>query len=114
MANTSVFRVNGPTTVIAVTSASSSALTVTPIGRDQINYAGLLNTNNFPVAVTIAPSSAPAATLPTSGTTNSIILGVSMTAPMVVAVPPNSFSITGITTGANAGNIYVTPMADQS
>ena len=114
MANTSVFRVNGPTTVIAVTSASSSALTVTPIGRDQINYAGLLNTNNFPVAVTITPSSAPAATLPTSGTTNSIILGVSMTAPMVVAVPPNSFSITAISSGANTGSIYVTPMADQS
>ena len=62
MANTSVFRVNGPTTVIPVTSTSSSALTVTPIGRDQINYACLLNTNSFPVAVTIAPTSAPAAT----------------------------------------------------
>jgi len=114
MANTSVFRVNGPTTVIAVTSASSTALTVTPIGRDQINYAGLLNTNNFPVGVTITPTSAPAATLPSSGTTNSIVLGVSMTAPMVVAVPPNSFSITAISSGANTGNIYVTPMADQS
>lgn len=114
MANTSVFRVNGPTTVVNVTTTASSALTVTPIGRDQINYAGLLNTNNFPVAVTIAPLSAEAATLPSSGTTNSIILGVSMPAPMVVAVPANQFSITAICGGTNSGNIYVTPMADQS
>jgi hypothetical protein len=114
MANTSVFRVNGPTTVIAVTTTSSSALTVTPVGRDQINYAGLLNTNSFPVAVTIAPLSAAAATLPSSGTTNSIVLGVAMPTPMVVAVPANSFSVTAICGGSNSGNIYVTPMADQS
>jgi hypothetical protein len=115
MANTNVFRVNGPTTCIAVTSASSTALTCTPLGRDQINYAGLLNTNSFPVAVTIAPTSAGAAVLPTAGNTStSIILGVSMPAPMVVAVPPNEFSITAISSGANTGSIYVTPMADQS
>lgn len=114
MANTSVFRVTGPTTAIGVSSTSSTAVTVTPAGRDQINYAGLLNVNNFPVAVTITPASAPAATLPSSGTTNSIVLGVSMTAPMVVAVPANSFSITAICGGANTGTIYVTPMADQS
>jgi hypothetical protein len=41
-------------------------------------------------------------------------LGISMPAPMVVAVPPNSFSITAISSGANTGSIYVTPMADQS
>jgi hypothetical protein len=115
MANTSVFRVNGPTTCIAVTSTSSTALTCTPIGRDQINYAGLLNTNSFPVAVTIAPTSAGVAVLPTAGNTStSIVLGVAMPYPMVVAVPPNSFSVTAISSGANAGSIYVTPMADQS
>ena len=114
MANTNVFRVNGPTTVVAVTTTASSALTVTPVGRDQINYAGLLNTNNFPVAVTIAPLSAAAATLPSSGTTNSIVLGISMPSPMVVAVPPNQFSITAVCGGSNSGTIYVTPMADQS
>jgi hypothetical protein len=52
--------------------------------------------------------------LPSSGTTNSIVLGVAMPTPMVVAVPPNSFSVTAVSTGANSGNIYVTPMADQS
>jgi hypothetical protein len=115
MANTSVFRVNGPTTCIAVTSTSSTALTCTPIGRDQINYAGLLNTNSFPIAVTIAPTSAGVAVLPTAGNTStSIVLGVAMPYPMVVAVPPNSFSVTAISSGANAGSIYVTPMADQS
>ena len=115
MANTTVFRVNGPTTCIAVTSTSSTALTCTPIGRDQINYAGLLNTNSFPIAVTIAPTSAGVAVLPTAGNTStSIVLGVAMPYPMVVAVPPNSFSVTAISSGANAGSIYVTPMADQS
>jgi hypothetical protein len=75
----------------------------------------LLNTNSFPVAVTIAPTSAGAAVLPTAGNTStSIVLGVAMPYPMVVAVPPNEFSVTAISSGANTGSIYVTPMADQS
>lgn len=115
MANTSVFRPVGPTTAIGVSSTSSTAVTITPNGNDQINYCGFLNTNSFPVAVTVAPSSAAAAVLPTNGNTSqSWVLGVSMTAPMVLAVPANSFSVTAICGGANTGTIYVTPMADQS
>ena len=115
MANTSVFRPIGPTTAIGVSSTSSTAVTITPNGNDQINYCAFLNTNNFPVAVTIAPSSAAAAVLPTAGNTSqSWVLGVSMTSPMVLAVPANSFSVTAIASGSNTGTIYVTPMADQS
>ena len=115
MANTSAFRVAGPTTAIGVSSTSSTAVTITPAGNDQVNYLGLLNTNSFPVAVTIAQSNAPAAVLPTAGnSSNSIVLGVAMTAPYVVACPPNSMSVTAIASGSNTGNIYVTPMVDQN
>jgi hypothetical protein len=115
MANTTAYRIAGPTTAISVSSTSSTAVTITPNGNDQVNFVGLLNTNNFPVAVTITPTSAPAAVLPTGGnTTQSIILGVSMQSPFVVACPPNSFSITAITSGTNTGVIYVSPIVDQN
>lgn len=113
MSNTSVFRIAGQTTAISVTTGSSTAVTITPTGNDQINYAGFLNTSSNVVAVTITPTSAPAAVLPVAGTpSNSFVLGVSMSAPMVVAVPPNSFSVTTIGTGSST--LYVTPMSDQS
>jgi len=115
MANTSAYRVVGPTTAIAVSSTSSTAVTITPAGNDQVNYIGLLNTNGFPVAVTIAPSSAPAAVLPAAGnSSSSVILGVSMSTPYVIAAPVNSYSITSICGSGNSGTIYVTPMADQN
>jgi len=113
MSNTSVFRIAGPTTAISVTTSSSTAVTIAPSNNDQINYAGFMNTSNNVVAVTIAPTSAPAAVLPVSGTpSNSFVLGVGMSSPMVVAVPPNSFSVTTIGTGSST--LYITPMSDQS
>jgi len=113
MSNTSVYRIAGPTTAISVTTSSSTAVTVTPSGNDQINYAGFLNLSSNVVAVTITPASAPAAVLPVSGTpSTSFVLGVTMSAPMVVAVPPNSFSVTTI--GSGTSTLYVTPMSDQS
>lgn len=115
MSNTTVFRFNGPTTAIAVSSTSSTAVTITPQRNDQHNFAAFLNTNNFPVAVTVAPTSAAAAVLPTGGNTSqSFVLGVSMQEPMVVAVPSNSFSVTTISSGANTGTIYITPVGTQS
>lgn len=115
MSNTTVFRFDGLTTAIAVSSTSSTAVTITPARNDQHNYAAFLNTNNFPVAVTVAPTSAAAAVLPTGGNTSqSFVLGVSMQKPMVVAVPSNSFSTTAIASGANTGTIYVTPVGTQS
>ena len=113
MANTSVFRIAGPTTAIAVTTSSSTAVTITPKGNDQINFCGFLNTSTNVIAVTIAPTSAGAAVLPTAGnTSNSFILGVTMSTPMVVAVPPDSFSVTTI--GSTSSTLYVTPMSDQT
>jgi len=113
MANTSVFRIAGPTTAIAVTTSSSTAVTITPKGNDQINYCGFLNTSTNVIAVTIAPTSAGAAVLPTAGnTSNSFVLGVTMSTPMVVAVPPDSFSVTAI--GSTSSTLYVTPMSDQT
>jgi hypothetical protein len=113
MANTSVFRIAGPTTSIAVTTSSSTAVTITPAGNDQINYCGFLNTSTNVIAVNIAPTSAGAAVLPSAGSTStSFVLGVSMSTPMVVAVPPDSFSVTTI--GSTTSTLYVMPMSDQT
>ena len=120
MANTSVFRPTGPSYVVAVTTTASTALTVTPAGNDQINYCGFLNTSANPIALTITEANAlnsvtaPAAVFPTNGTpTNTVILGISMSTPMVIAVPSNGFSVSAITATSTA-NLYITPMADQS
>lgn len=113
MANTSVYRIAGPTTAIAVTTSSSTAVTITPKGNDQINYCGFLNTSTNVIAVNIAPTSAGAAVLPSAGSTStSFVLGVSMSTPMVVAVPPDSFSVTTI--GSTTSTLYVMPMSDQT
>lgn len=115
MANTTVFRFTGPTTAISVSSASSTAVTITPKGNTQHNFCAFLNTNTFPIAVSIAPDSAAAAVLPTGGNTSqSFVLGVSMAQPMVVAVPSNSFSVTTICPAASSGTLYVTPVGTQS
>ena len=116
MANTSAFRPAGPSYALTVgTGTGASPLTVTAAGNDQVNFVGLLNTNSFPVAVTIGQTAAPTAVLPTAGSpTNTIILGVTMSSPMVVPVPVlnNSFSIAGVS--GTSGTIYVTPMVDQN
>ena len=118
MANTSAFRFVGPTTAISVTTSSSTAVTITPAGNDQVNFCGFLNTSANPVAITIAPAiagtttTASAAALPTGGNTSqSFVLGVSMSQPTVIAVPP-SFAITAI--GTTGTTLYVMPMVDQN
>ena len=117
MANTSAFRFVGPTTAITVSTTSSTAVTITPSGNDQVNFCGFLNTGSTPIAVTIAPAvpgtttTAPAAVLPTGGNSSqSFVLGISMSQPTVIAVPP-SFAITAIGT---ANTLYVLPMVDQN
>ena len=118
MANVSAFRVAGPTTAITVTGTSSTSVTITPNGNDQVNFCGFLNTSANPVAITIAPTiagtttTASAAVLPTGGNTSqSFVLGVSMSQPTVIAVPP-SFAITAI--GTTGTTLYVMPMVDQN
>jgi len=120
MANTSVFRPVGPSYAIAVSTTASSALTVTPAGNDQINYCAFLNTSANPVALTISEANAlnsvtPATpVMPVSGTPQQVVmLGVSMSSPMVIAVPPNGFAVSAIC-GTSTATVYVTPMADQS
>ena len=54
MANTSVIRLAGLTNAIAVTSTSSTALTVDDNTNDQINYATFLNVGTKPCAVKVA------------------------------------------------------------
>jgi hypothetical protein len=117
MATLNSYRFVGPTTAITVTGTSSTAVTITPNGNDQVNFCGFLNTSSNPVAITITPvplgssATAPAAVLPTGGNSSqSFILGVSMGQPTVLAVPPR-FSITTIGTAGTV--LYVLPMVDQ-
>ena len=117
MANTSAFRFVGPTTAISVSGTSYTSVTINPNGNDQVNYCGFLNTGANPIAITIAPAiagtttTAPAAVLPSGGSSSqSFVLGVTMSQPTVIAVPP-SFAITAIGT---SGTLYVMPMVDQN
>jgi hypothetical protein len=117
MATYNSYRFVGPTTAITVTGSSSTAVTITPASNDQVNFCGFLNTSSNPVAITITPAplgssaTAPAAVLPTGGNSSqSFILGVGMSQPTVLAVPPR-FSITTIGTAGTV--LYVLPMVDQ-
>ena len=117
MATTQVLRTAGPTTAIAVTTASSTAVTITPAGTTQVSYCAFLNVASTPIAITITPvvadvGTAVAAAFPTSGSSNNtVILGVSMALPMIIAVPP-IFQVTAI--GTASSTLYVTPMVDQT
>ena len=117
MASTQVYKVAGVTTAIAVTGTSSTAVTITPSVNDQVNYCSFLNCSANPVAITIAPvlqgvGTAAAVVLPSAGSSSvSYVLGVGMSQPTVLAVPP-VFSLTTI--GTTGTTLYVTPMADQT
>ena len=114
MSNTLVFRPVGQTVAINLTSTSSTAVTVTPSTNDQVNYAAFLNPGSKGCAVTIAQSSAPASVFPVNGTNGSLYLPPLMQYPWVLAVPTNSFSVTGITSGSDTTTIYITPVDNQS
>ena len=114
MSNTNVLRYVGPTTVIAISGTASTATTISASGNNQMDYCAFLNPTANIVTINIVPvvggvGTAGAATA-ASGTTNQIVLGVSMQTPMVIAVPP-VFSISAIGT---SGSLYVTPVGDQS
>jgi P pilus assembly chaperone PapD len=114
MAATNVLRFIGPTTVIGISGTASTATTISPSGNNQMDYCAFLNPTANIVTINIVPvvggvGTAGAATV-ASGTTNQIVLGVSMQTPMVIAVPP-VFSISAIGT---SGSLYVTPVGDQS
>jgi hypothetical protein len=118
MATLNSYRFVGPTTAITVTASSSTSVTITPTGNDQTNYCAFLNASGNPVAITITPvllgtsGTAPAAVLPTGGNTSkSFILGINMSQPTVLAVPPN-FAITTI--GTAGTTLYVMPVIDSN
>jgi len=117
MAATNVLRPIGPTTYIGVTTSSSTAVTISSSGNNQMDYCAFLNTGTTPIALTIVPvvagvGSAGTTAFPSNGASgNIVVLGVSMQTPMVIAVPP-VFSVTAI--GTASVNLYITPVGDQS
>jgi len=115
MAITNVLRPIGPTTGITVSGSSSTAVTISPSGNNQMDYCAFLNTASTPVTINIYPvvggvGTAGAAVVPSGTPTNTVVLGISMQMPMVIAVPP-VFSLTTIGT---SGTLFVTPVGDQS
>lgn len=115
MAITNVLRPIGPTTGITVSGSSSTAVTISPLGNNQMDYCAFLNTAATPVTINIYPvvggvGTAGAAIVPSGTPTNTVVLGINMQMPMVIAVPP-VFSITTIGT---SGTLFVTPVGDQS
>ena len=112
MAITNVLRPIGPTTGITVSGSSSTAVTISASSNNQMDYCAFLNTASTPVTINIFPvlggvGTAGAAVVPSSTPTNTVVLGVSMQMPMVIAVPP-VFSITTIGT---SGTLFVTPVS---
>ena len=115
MANTSVIRLAGKTSVIAVTATSSTAISITSTTNNQINYASFLNAGAKPCAVNVSSlATAPAAVFPTAGTPGDYVLPGNMVSPVVLAVPTAPFSVTAICGGTDTTTLYVTAADDQS
>jgi len=114
MANTTVFKAAGKTSVIAVTSTSSTSITISPNTNDQVNFATFLNVGTKACAVNVSSlATAPAAVFPTAGTPGDFVLPASMTYPITLVIPPAPFQITAICGGSDTTTLYVTPVGDQ-
>jgi hypothetical protein len=115
MANTSVIRTAGLTSVIAVTATSSTSISVDDTTNDQVNFASFLNAGTKPCAVKVSSlATAPAAVFPSAGSPGDYVLPANMTYPIVLAVPTTPFSITAVCGGTDTTTLYVTPASDQS
>lgn len=115
MAYTTVLRPIGPTTAITTSTTSSTAVTIQPSGNNQMDFCAFLNTGSTPIAITIQAvvqgvGTAGTTVFPSDSTNNTVILGVSMSSPMVLSVP-EVFSLTAL--GTAAGVLYVTPVDNQ-
>lgn len=115
MSFTQALRPIGPSTAISVTTSSSTAVTISASGNNQMDWCAFLNTGSTPIAINIAAvidgvGSAGAAVFPNSSPSNTVILGINMQQPMVIAVP-QVFSLTTI--GTASGTLYVTPVDSQ-
>ena len=118
MANTSVYRLSSQTQAISVTTASSTAVTVTPFTNDQINYAAFLNVGSNACAINFTvQGTAGASVFPSGATQGGFVLPPLMETPIVLAIPPAStatpLSVTAIT-GTSTTTLYVTLVNDQS
>jgi hypothetical protein len=115
MANTTVLRPAGKTTVIAVTATSSTSLTIDDKTNDQVNFATFLNAGTKPCAVNVSSlATAPACVFPAVGTPGDFVLPANMTYPVTLAVPTVPFQITAVCGGTDTTTLYVTPVGDQS
>ena len=118
MANTSVYRLSSNTQAIAVTTASSTAVTVTPFTNDQINYASFLNVGSAACAISVSNNgTVPAAVFPSGATQGGFVLPPLMETPIVLAIPAaSSATPLGIAaiTASGTTSLYVTLVNDQS
>jgi len=117
MSNTTVLRIAGRTTTLSVAGTAHAAVTVSAVGgSDLSNYASFLNTGANTVAVEISPIgvTATTATIGADSATGSFILPASMTVPIVLSVPANSFQVSAIGSAAGPALVYVTPLSNQS
>lgn len=115
MANTTVLRPAGKTSVIAVTATSSTSITISPTTNDQVNFATFLNAGSKACAVTVSSlATAPTCVFPSAGTPGDFVLPANMTYPVTLAVPTVPFQITTVCGGTDTTTLYVTPVGDQS
>jgi len=114
MNQSNAIRTIGPTTYVAVTTSSSTAVTISSSGNNQMDYCAFLNTGTTPIAITIVPVVAGTGTagvtaFPADGASAKVVvLGISMQQPMVIAVPP-VFSVTAL--GTASVGLYITPVS---
>lgn len=115
MANTTVLRPAGKTSVIAVTATSSTSITINDTTNDEVNFATFLNAGTKACAITVSSlSTAPASVFPTAGTPGDFVLPANMTFPITLAVPTAPFQITAICGGSDTTTLYVTPVVNQN
>jgi hypothetical protein len=115
MSNTVVIRPLGKTYALSVTASATTSLQIANPSNDQINYASFLNTGDATVAIEISSlGTAPAATLPVSGTPGSFVLAPKMTLPVVLATPNTPFTLTAIGSAAGPSLVYVTVVGTQN
>lgn len=108
MVNTSVYRLNGKTYTLSLTTSASSALLITPKSNDQTNYVHLLNTGTGVAAVELSNGATfidPA--IASSGNAGSYVLPAAMNYPVVIACPAGPLYIKAISSITNV--LYITP-----
>ena len=116
MAISFVVRNVGPTSVISVGAASSTAITIGPAAsNDMLNFCSFLNTGATIVSLTLAANgTAPASVAPAAGVPQTVIvLPAGMVMPVIYATP-QSYSVTAIGSGVGPSLVYITPVAAQS